>query len=149
MIESFQAALPGIISATCIGVMGWAAGWVRGQRDKAKRLTGEHSELMELPKKMGDMETRINARFDGLDSRMDVLESEMADERSLTVADLKARIVAVSERVSERGYITPRELEAVNDLADHYFARGGNHYIHAVMLALNEHTPIKGEPIDD
>ena len=148
MMESLYAALPGVISATCIGVMGWAAGWVRGQRDKAKRLTGEHSELMELPKKMGEMEARINARFDDLDGRMDVLESEMADERSLTVADLKARIVAISERVAERGYITPRELESVNDLADHYFARGGNHYVHAVMHTLNELTPIKGEPID-
>lgn len=149
MIESLYAALPGIISATCIGVMGWAAGWVKGQRDRAKRLDGEHSELMELPGEMKGMEARINARFDEIDKRIDGLESEMSDERALTVADLKARIVAISERAAERGHITPRELEAVNDLADHYFARGGNHYIHAVMLALNEHTPIKGEPIDE
>lgn len=149
MIESFQSALPSIIATTCIGVMGWAAGWVRGQRDKARRLADEHTDLMGLPPAMKEMEERLNARFDELDKRIGGLEKEMEDERSLTVADLKARIVAIAEAVAERGHITPRELESVNDLADHYFSRGGNHYIHAVMLTLNEHTPIKGEPIDD
>ncbi len=128
--------------------MGWAAGWVRGQRDKAKRLADEHTDLMGLPSAIGEMERRLNARFDELDGRIDKLETEMADERSLTVAQLKENIVAIEQRAAERGHITPKELESANDLADHYFARGGNHYIHAVMLNLNERMPIKGESID-
>lgn len=148
MIESFQSALPSIIATTCIGVMGWAAGWVRGQRDKAKRLADEHTDLMGLPPAIEEMERRLNARFDKLDGRIDKLETEMADERSLTVAKLKNDIVAIEEIAAERGYITPKELESANDLADHYFSLGGNHYIHAVMLNLNERMPIKGEPMD-
>ncbi|MBB3171813.1 hypothetical protein [Parvibacter caecicola] len=149
MIESFQSALPSIIATTCIGVMGWVAGWVRGQRDKAKRLADEHTDLMGLPSAIGEMERRLNARFDELDGRIDKLETEMADERSLTVAKLKNKIVAIEKTATERGYITPKELESANDLADHYFARGGNHYIHAVMRNLNERVPIKGEPIEN
>ena len=61
--------------------------------------------------------------------------------------DLKAHIVAVHERATERGYITPMELESTNRMADSYFALGGNHYVHAVMSRLNGQMPVHGEEI--
>lgn len=60
---------------------------------------------------------------------------------------LKASIVALYERATERGHITPMELDTLNRMADSYFELGGNHYIHAVIKRANDDIEIQGEPI--
>lgn len=60
---------------------------------------------------------------------------------------LKADIVAMYERVSERGWITPMSLDTVNRMADSYFELGGNHYVHALMDRMNNEMEVRGAPV--
>lgn len=60
---------------------------------------------------------------------------------------LKADIVAMYEKVTERGWITPMSLDTVNRMADSYFALGGNHYIHALVEHMNHDMEVIGKPV--
>lgn len=52
---------------------------------------------------------------------------------------LKADIVKLYEQAKSRGdKITYMELDALNRLADSYFALGGNHYIHTIVAKANK-----------
>lgn len=84
----------------------------------------------------------ITVRVRHLSDQWDVLRESQRNQ-------LKASIVSVYEHSTERGYITPMELETCNRMTDSYFALGGNHYIHAVIKRLNEDVKIKGEPIPE
>lgn len=84
----------------------------------------------------------ITVRIKNLTKQWDVLRESQRNQ-------LKASIVSAYEHASERGYITPMELDTCNRMTDSYFALGGNHYIHAVIKRLNEDVEIKGEPIPE
>lgn len=82
----------------------------------------------------------ITVRVRQLSDQWDVLRESQRNQ-------LKASIVALYERATERGYITPMELDTLNRMADSYFKLGGNHYIHAVIKRANDDVEIQGEPI--
>ncbi|MCI9495960.1 MAG: hypothetical protein HFJ67_10045 [Adlercreutzia mucosicola] len=78
------------------------------------------------------------------------LRGFMAEHRMLldnARNDNKSHLVATYQRVKERGYVEPIELESANRLYDSYRDLGGNSYIEAIMHDLNNNTPIVGTPI--
>ncbi|MBO7673664.1 MAG: hypothetical protein J6S63_01485 [Atopobiaceae bacterium] len=61
---------------------------------------------------------------------------------------IKSDIVTKYQEVSDRGYITPMELDVMCRSYESYQALGGNTYIDALVKQA-KNMPIKGTPIPD
>ena len=125
-MEMIAGAAPSIISAICIGALGYACRSLVG-------FNKEHSDVMRISHETSEK----------LDSLLEEHETLMESQRN----QIKAQIVSVYQIACSRGYITPMELDTVNRMADSYFALGGNHYIHALVAKMNHELPVVGEPI--
>lgn len=77
------------------------------------------------------------------------LVRDMREMKTAQRNQLKSAIVQTYERVEERGFVTPMELETVNRCADSYFELGGNNYVHALIGRMNKTVPVRGIPIPD
>ena len=127
-MEFVVSAAPSIISAICIGALGWFGRSLVG-------FNKEHGEVMQISHETSDKLDSLLAEHDAL----------MESQRN----QIKAQIVSIYQIATSRGYITPMELDTVNRMADSYFALGGNHYIHALVKRMNCDMPIVGEPIPE
>lgn len=127
-MEFMAGAMPSIISAICIGALGYACRSLVG-------FNKEHGEVMQISHETSEK----------LDSLLAEHEALMESQRN----QIKAQIVNVYQVSCSRGYITPMELDTVNRMADSYFALGGNHYIHSIIKRLNEETQVVGEPLPE
>lgn len=141
----FLEALPSIISCATIAIFGWMIGVFKSMSKKIDKFSEEHEVLMNRTKmtpNLPDEHKMLMEVMLHLDEYFKEHKILMDSQRN----QIKADIVCIYEKATERGYITPMELDTLNRMADSYFDLGGNHYIHVIVKRANE-MPIKGEQL--
>lgn len=108
------------------------------------RMKKPHYDLVEKVEKISSQLEELPNIKSSLDRLIDEHEHVMEGMRNLCKNEIRG-IWLVS---SERGSISPTELDCANRLADSYFALGGNHYIHGLLDRMNKRMKIEGETIE-
>ncbi len=143
LFSVLHSALPSIASFMVISVITYFVTKLKNGKFNISKFMKEHEEVMNFQK---DNYENISCLKNEIQKINESIDSVKKTQRN----DVKSHIVSMYERCSDRGYITPMELETVNRLSDSYHNDlDGNTYIHVIVGRMNTEMPIKGTAVPE
>lgn len=129
LIENFSLSEVIFVICTLIGlilsvekVVKWTLAkfnWFHNKKNQAK-------DLQEIITKMNEQNVEQNKRMDEISSKLDSLTNA-------TKQNMKHTITSACEEYLSRSYITPYELQSLEDIYKAYEQIGGNSFIHTLI----------------